>query len=200
MDGPSETATDRRPPPGPRWVSWLWPILFLLLLLLPLGGAATYGYHRQKALIRERVLQNLELLAFYKRQALTAWAERALNDAGAVLALPGLKAPAAKQGKASGPDRETLLRDLAEFARTKGFAAVWLAGADGAPLEGFFAGDPAFACSRPAPAVALGLGAPSLTPLHREGAGPSHMEGVVPLPAEIWGHNTHFFTSMGHLE
>ena len=183
MDGPGETSTDKRPPSGARWVSWLWPVLFILLLLLPLGSAATFGYHRQKALIRERVLQSLELLAFYKRQALTAWYERTRSDAEAVLALPGLKAPVAGPGQTSRQDREALLRELGEFARAKGFSAVRLVGADGAPLEGLFAGDPAFACPRFAPAAALGSGAPSLTPLHREGAGPCHMEVVVPLPA-----------------
>lgn len=178
-----------RPPEPPtaqllatRLAPWAGPVLLFLLLLLPLTTASVWGYTQQKALIRQRVLESLELLAFHKRQAIYTWQQRCLRDAAEVLTLPELGAETLRAAAGPGPARQATLDALDAFAKSRGFQAAALAGSDGQPLDWSRVGAPAFACVGTAAYLETPGGTPTMGPMQSISGGPCRVELTVPIP------------------
>lgn len=170
---PGTSPTDRF-----AWLGFSLPVLVIVGLAV---GAGSYEYQSQKKVVRERTLQSLQHLVFYKTLRVKDWYFECMRSAKSVSDSHVLKQLLARADTRSG-ETQNLIRDvLSDEARSRGFIAwglldgedsllSWSSGGDGTPLP-----------HKPLPEGTVRSAEPAMTTLHEGKGNTFHLDIMVPL-------------------
>lgn len=161
--------------------SWLGSSLLALLIMALAAGAGTYAYHAQRRVVRERTLQALSHLVFYKTLRVKEWHQQTLQSARRVADAPALTEILAKDDLRSAGMGKRVCDELGGHAKSAGFAAWGLLDRTGALIPSTSGGDGRLLSKRPVPSDGWPPSEPTMSPLYALAGGPVHFDVVVPL-------------------